>query len=218
MFLSYSENTSTSRVSKLHPFAWIQSEAVIAFLHMHSISQAANGDIDLACCSQVTAISKILAECGVRTWVDTDVFPGQIIDVERINGIENSKWFIALLTTDYVKQISLTNKVFKEFNYACQIRPDNTVAVLLDEEAADKSTWHGLLRSNLGAKSFVDLSKINVIDHSCLASLVSVVKTYDNAKEVAGKKQLSRVDVMLCLCFSFRWLFLTIATLMMMHR
>ena len=54
--------------------------------------------------------------------------------------------------------IDLQDNCFFEFNYACDVLPNNLVALVMEPEVKNPATWKGLLRSHLGNHLFFDMT------------------------------------------------------------
>ena len=54
----------------------------------------------------------------------------------------------------------MQDNCYFEFNYACNVRPDHMIPVVMEPEAKDVSMWKGLLKSALGDTLYIDMTEI----------------------------------------------------------
>jgi hypothetical protein len=112
---------------------------------------------------KVSRINRRLKELGLNTWFDDDRLSGNIRQ-GLVDAISKANCFVAFVTKLYELKINSGHPLdscYYEFNYASSNRKITSlkmVAVILDEEMKDSSTWSGRLFAELGSSLRVDLS------------------------------------------------------------
>ena len=72
--------------------------------------------------TRVSRISDLLKGNGINTWFDSDKMDGNMVE-KMCEGIENTKCFVAFITSNYIKKVGGDNdedNCKREFNYAVQ--------------------------------------------------------------------------------------------------
>ena len=77
-----------------------------------------------------------------------------------MEGIDNSKVFIAFVNMSYLKKSKIQrNNAGREFRYACSQHIEEIILVVIDQKATNKAAWRGsLVEFYLNDALFIDMS------------------------------------------------------------
>jgi hypothetical protein len=83
---------------------------------------------------RVSRVNDLLKQKGFKPWFDADKMDGNIVE-KMCEGIENTKCFIAFITSNYIMKVGGANgkdNCKREFNYAVQFHgPEKIIAVVM---------------------------------------------------------------------------------------
>lgn len=99
----------------------------------------------------------------VVTWFDEDDMPvGSNITECMSRGIDGSEYFVAFLTRNYIDKVAgpvAKDNCKKEFQYAELTKgAEKMIAVVMEPELLDPSTWNGPVGMNLAGKLYIDFT------------------------------------------------------------
>eukprot|EP00599_Poterioochromonas_sp_BG-1_P001840 CAMPEP_0173133568 /NCGR_PEP_ID=MMETSP1105-20130129/803_1 /TAXON_ID=2985 /ORGANISM="Ochromonas sp., Strain BG-1" /LENGTH=274 /DNA_ID=CAMNT_0014045259 /DNA_START=539 /DNA_END=1359 /DNA_ORIENTATION=+ len=111
---------------------------------------------------RVKLIATALRNQNLRTWFDDQKIINDI-DGEIMNGIDNTKCMIVVLTENYFKslrnEVHRSNYCRKEFLYGVEkLGPKNIFLVVLDAKMKDRSNWGDFIKYHLPTALYHDLT------------------------------------------------------------
>jgi len=93
-----------------------------------------------------------LIKRGILAWLDEERMEGNILD-QMCRGIDDSATVVAFITTNYIEKVASDNEndnCKREFNYATLHKPGKMIAVPMEAEVSNPSTWKGPVGMVLG--------------------------------------------------------------------
>ena len=124
---------------------------------------------------RVSKINDALKKVGYETWFDGEKMAGDIRE-KMAEGIQQTRCCIDFLTKRYHDKVvkgSDRDNCTLEFNFASHRVP--MIAVVLDSEMKDTSTWEGNIGLTLISRMYVDMAG-NINDDSYLAKQVKLLQ------------------------------------------
>ena len=125
-------------------------------------------------------VSEALRRAGVRTWVDTERLDADLNN-EMSDGIDHSKLVLVFITRAYIEKVQgygrrgLDEACKAEFEYALRRHgAKRMLAVVMDPECRDTSTWTGAVGFRLGSQIYHDLGG-EATDEERIGALVATI-------------------------------------------
>ena len=99
---------------------------------------------------RVAAINESLSLRGLRTWIDTNAMPGNIMDQLTL-GMNSSRCVVVCITRNYVDKVESNsfNVCQLEFNNAVRKKQGSIVAIVMEPRMRDITRMNGFVGMSL---------------------------------------------------------------------
>ena len=133
---------------------------------------------------RVSRICHALQKKGLKCWFDEDEMEGRIHQ-KMSDGIDSSRLVLIFITERYIDKVAgkgalgAGDNCLYEFDYAYQMKPGKSIAVVMEQRCSSTNTWYGPVGGCLGSslyQAFWDDKKFNENLESLYGMIMNMIK------------------------------------------